>query len=143
MLATLQKLGIVESFSRPSVSNDNPYSESLFRTLKYRPEYPGKPFENIEAARRWVKAFVAWYNTTHLHSGIKFVAPDDRHFCRESEILMKRKAVYEAAKRKNPTRWSGKTRNWDPVETVYLNPEELVANTSDQQNEGVVLKEAA
>jgi putative transposase len=143
MLATLQKLGIVESFSRPSVSNDNPFSESLFRTLKYRPEYPGKPFENIEAARRWVKAFVAWYNTTHLHSGIKFVTPDDRHFGRESEILIKRKAVYQAAKRKNPTRWSGKTRNWDPVETVYLNPEELVANTFDQQNEGVVLKEAA
>ena len=87
---------------------------------------------------------MAWYNTTHLHSGIKFVTPDDCHFGRETEILMKRKAVYEAVKRKNPTRWSGKTRNWDPVETVYLNPEELVANTaSDQQNEGVVLKEAA
>lgn len=143
MLATLQKLGIVESFSRPSVSNDNPYSESLFRTLKYRPEYPRKPFESIEAARKWVRAFVNWYNTSHLHSGIKFVTPDDRHFGRESEILSKRKAVYEAAKRKNPARWSGKTRDWDPVETVYLNPEELMASPIGQQNEGDDLLEVA
>jgi len=143
MLATLQKLGIVDSFSRPSVSNDNPYSESLFRTLKYRPEYPRKPFESIDAARQWVRGFVAWYNTTHLHSGIKFVTPDDRHFGRESEILRKRKAVYEEAKRKNPARWSGKTRNWDPVKTVYLNPEDLLQNNFGQPKEGEVLKEAA
>ena len=58
MLATLQKLGVVPSFSRPSVSDDNPYSESLFRTLKYTPAYPGKPFESIEAARQWVHGFV-------------------------------------------------------------------------------------
>ncbi|MBW2590411.1 MAG: IS3 family transposase, partial [Deltaproteobacteria bacterium] len=78
MLATLQKLGVVPSFSRPSVSNDNPYSESLFRTMKYRPEYPLKPFENIEQAQSWVDGFVFWYNTQHLHSSIRYVTPDDR-----------------------------------------------------------------
>jgi len=123
MLATLQKLGIVASFSRPSVSDDNPFSEALFRTLKYRPEYPRKPFETLEAARAWVAGFVRWYNTEHLHSGIRFVTPDDRHFGREDGILARRKAIYETAKRRNPDRWSGETRNWKPIETVVLNPE--------------------
>ncbi|GEM_PF-1891596 len=63
--ATLQQLGVVPSFSRPSVSNDNPYSESLFRTLKYTPAWPGKPFESLEAARAWVQEFVTWYNGVH------------------------------------------------------------------------------
>ena len=80
LLATLQRLGIVASFSRPRVSDDNPYSEALFRTLKYRPEYPRRPFETIEEARQWVRWFVRWYNTEHLHSAIRFVTPDDRHF---------------------------------------------------------------
>jgi len=123
MLATLQKLGVVPSFSRPHVSDDNPYSEALFRTLKYRPEYPGKPFDTLESARDWVAGFVEWYSTEHLHSGINFVTPDDRHFGRSEQILSKRKAVYEKARRKHPERWSKETRNWGPVETVVLNPE--------------------
>lgn len=60
MLATLHKLGVIPSFSRPSVSNDNPFSESLFRTMKYRPEYPSKPFESIDQAQAWVDGFVFW-----------------------------------------------------------------------------------
>jgi putative transposase len=123
MLTTLQKLGVMASFSRPHVSDDNPYSEALFRTLKYRPEYPGKPFETLESALAWVSGFVLWYNTQHLHSGIKFVTPDDRHFGRSEAIQANRKKVYEKAKRKNPERWSGGIRNWAPVETVVLNPE--------------------
>ncbi len=123
MLATLQKLGVMPSFSRPHVSDDNPYSEALFRTLKYRPEYPGKPFETPESARNWVVDFVDWYNTEHLHSGINFVTPDDRHFGRSEEILNKRKIVYENAKKKKPERWSGETRNWNSIETVVLNPQ--------------------
>lgn len=122
MLATLQKLGIVPSFSRPHVSDDNPFSEALFRTLKYRPEYPRKPFESLEAARAWVTGFVRWYDTEHLHSGVRFVTPSDRHAGRDTEILRRRKAVYEAAKRRNPDRWSGETRNWEPVKIVDLNP---------------------
>ncbi|HHE73752.1 MAG TPA: IS3 family transposase, partial [Desulfobacteraceae bacterium] len=112
MLATLQKLGVVPSFSRPSVSNDNPYSESLFRTMKYRPEYPLKPFENIEQAQSWVDGFVFWYNTQHLHSSIRYVTPDDRHFSREEHILANRRKVYEKARNRNPNRWSKNIRNW-------------------------------
>lgn len=124
MLATLQWLGIVPSFSRPRVSDDNPYSEALFRTLKYRPEYPRRPFETIEEARQWVRWFVRWYNTEHLHSAIRFVTPDDRHFGREPEILENRRRVYEKARRRHPERWSGSIRNWEPVGAVWLNPQD-------------------
>jgi hypothetical protein len=75
MLATLQRLGVMPSFSRPKVSDDNAFSESLFRTLKYIPFYPQKPFASIEDARVWVHQFVAWYNQVHRHSGLKFVTP--------------------------------------------------------------------
>lgn len=122
MLATLQKLGVVPSFSRPSVSDDNPYSESLFRTLKYMPAYPSQPFESIEAARQWVHAFVHWYNNVHRHSAIRYVTPSQRHRGEDSELLKQRGSVYEAARQRNPERWTGKTRNWDPVTEVWLNP---------------------
>lgn len=121
MLVTMQWLGVVPSFSRPSVSNDNPFSESLFKTLKYCPEYPSKPFENLEAARSWVSEFVVWYNTKHLHSGINFVTPESKHQGEDIEILKKRNVLYLEAKQKNPNRWSGKTRNWNPIECVKLN----------------------
>ncbi len=122
MLATLQELGIMPSFSRPSVSNDNPYSESLFRTLKYRPEYPEKAFVDMSAARAWVVEFTQWYNDEHRHSGIKFVTPNQRHRGEDIQILMKRKEVYERAKAQNPSRWTGQTRNWDRIKKVHLNP---------------------
>lgn len=123
MLATLQELGVVPSFSRPSVSNDNPYSESVFRTLKYRPEYPEKPFADISEARTWVSGFVQWYNNEHRHSGIKFTTPQERHTGKDIKILAKRKRVYKQAKLSNPSRWSGDIKNWDHIEEVYLNPE--------------------
>lgn len=122
MLATLRQLGILPSFSRPSVSDDNPFIEALFRTLKYRPEYPHKPFETIEDARAWVADFVAWYNTEHRHSAIRFVTPDERHDGREATVLANRVRVYERARRKNPNRWSRGTRNWSPAPAVFLNP---------------------
>jgi putative transposase len=121
MLATLQKLGVAASFSRPSVSNDNPFSESLFRTMKYRPEYPSRPFASIEEAQRWVDAFVDWYNTEHLHSAIRFVTPDDRHYGREVQILADRHRVYEEARSRMPNRWAQSIRNWEPVNVVRLN----------------------
>ena len=123
MMATLQTLGIIPSFSRPSVSNDNPYSESLFRTLKYRPQYPVKAFADLNSARDWVTGFVQWYNNEHLHSAIKFVTPHQRHTGEDIEILSKRKQVYFEAKQRHPERWSGATRNWNHVRDVYLNPE--------------------
>ncbi len=123
MLATLQQLGVIPSFSRPSVSNDNPYSESLFRTLKYRPEYPEIPFGELGEARNWVAGFVEWYNEEHLHSGIKFVTPSQRHAGKDADILAYRKTVYQAAKLKRPNRWSGDIKNWEMLIKVHLNPE--------------------
>ncbi len=122
MLSTLQKLGVVPSFSRPSVSNDNPYSESLFRTMKYCHEYPEQPFSDLEEARIWVGSFVAWYNHQHRHSAIKFVTPAQRHAGLDAGILKQRKEVYEAARAENPERWSGETRNWSPKTKEFLNP---------------------
>lgn len=124
LLATLERLGVMTSYSRPSVSNDNPYSESLFRTLKYRPAFPSGDFQSIEHAREWVTAFVHWYNNEHLHSAIRFVTPADRHSGRELEILAYRKRVYEAARTRNPERWSGDVRDWEPIREVVLNPDE-------------------
>lgn len=129
MLATLQELGVMPSFSRPSVSNDNPYSESMFRTLKYRPNYPEKSFTALACARSWVDDFVQWYNHEHLHSSIQFVTPAQRHVGNDAEILDKRRQVYLAAQQKNPHRWSGNIRNWAVVGEVYLNPEKQKIET--------------
>lgn len=122
MLATMQKMGVVPSFSRPSVSNDNPFSEALFKTLKYVPAYPAQPFENIDAARRWVAKFCGWYNHTHRHSGLKFVTPIQRHNGTDKDILEKRKCVYEQARSLHPERWSHRIRNWEHERAVELNP---------------------
>lgn len=122
MLATLQQLGVAASFSRPGVSDDNPYAEALFRTLKYRPEYPSQPFASIEAATAWVDRFVRWYNAEHLHSAIGFVTPEQRHRGNDVDILRARARVYEAARQRCPQRWSTTCRSWDRIETVTLNP---------------------
>jgi putative transposase len=132
MLAKLQDLGVIPSFSRPSISNDNPYSESLFRTLKYRPEYPDKPFKTICEAREWANRFIHWYNKEHLHSSIHFVTPEDRHNGRDIKILANRQHVYQEAKSKNPERWSGKTRNWNPATEVVLKKFKKVKKTSEK-----------
>ena len=122
MLAMLQWLGIVPSFSRPHVSNDNPYSESLLRTLKQAPVYPRLPFASAGNARAWVGRFAAWYNGEHRHSGIRFVTPDQRHRGEDLQILARRAELYEAARRNRPARWSRHTRDWAPVLTVTLDP---------------------
>ena len=121
LLSTLRKLKISPSFSRPRTSNDNPYSEALFRTLKYRPCYPSRPFADLEAARTWVARFVTWYNDEHLHSALSFVTPSDRHAGRHLARLAGRAKVYAAARRKHPERWSRSIRRWDPIPTVCLN----------------------
>lgn len=123
MVSTLQWLGIIPSFSRPHVSNDNPYSEALFRTLKYTPAYPALPFADLDSARRWVTRFVAWYNGEHRHSAIRFVTPDQRHFGQERDVLARRSALYAGARRANPERWSGAARDWSPIQLVTLNPQ--------------------
>jgi transposase InsO family protein len=112
MLSTLEMLGVVPSFSRPRVSDDNPFSEALFRTMKYVPSFPDSGFRSLEEAEKWVSKFVDWYNNEHLHSGINFVTPASRHRGEDEIILKNRHQVYVEAKIKNPSRWSGQTRNW-------------------------------
>ena len=124
MFSTLERLGVIPSFSRPSVSDDNPYSESLFKTVKYHPTFPSASrFNTIHEARNWVEQFVNWYNTQHLHSGIKFVTPQQRHSGIDKAILENRHGVYQMAKQQMPARWSRGTRNWLSPEIVTLNPD--------------------
>lgn len=120
MVSTLKRLGVIPSFSRPACSDDNPFSEALFRTLKYRPEYPRKRFATLQAARDWVERFVHWYNTEHLHSGIGYVTPDSRHRGNHVQILEQRKKLYQAAQLRHPRRWSKQIRAWDSVPQVWL-----------------------
>lgn len=123
VLAMLDWLGVKPSYSRPRVSDDNAYAESLFRTAKYRPEFPSKGFATLEAARDWAASFVHWYNVEHRHSGIRYVSPQQRHAGEDRAILAARHALYQAAQDLNPARWSRHTRNWQPVGPVTLNPE--------------------
>jgi hypothetical protein len=132
MITTLQWLGVIPSFSRPHVSDDNPYSEALFRTLKHTPAYPCTPFAGITTAERWVERFVAWYNLEHRHSAIRYVTPHQRHCGRESVILECRHALYQRVRNANPERWSCKTRNWAPVGVVVLNPPRAPVAAADQ-----------
>jgi putative transposase len=129
----LEKLGVQSSYSRPRVSNDNPYFEAMLRTLKYRPEFRYKGFETLEATREWVVKFVNWYNCVHLHSGINFVTSEQCHTGVHIEILKKREEVYEKAMQKHPERWSRSTRNWSAQESVALNPmkEKLESNKAN------------
>jgi putative transposase len=123
MKVTMEKLGITASYSRPRVSNDNPFSEALFRTCKYRPDWPTKGFATKSEAQAWVKSFANWYNGEHLHSAIRFVTPNSRHAGNDRATLENRAILYANARAKNPERWSGNTRNWQPAEAVWPNPE--------------------
>ena len=118
----LEEPGVLRSFSRPRVSNDNPYWESLFRTAKYRPDYPSRPFASKDEACQWVSSFVDWYNHRHRHSGIKFVTPQQRHNGDAVEICRHRAVVYEQARQRHPRRWSRSTRCWCQPEVVWINP---------------------
>jgi putative transposase len=120
--AMLHWLGIAPSHSRPRVSDDNAYAEALFRTAKYRPEFPSRGFADLAEARQWAAAFVLWYNHHH-HSGIRYVTPAQRHAGGDGPILAARHALYQQAREANPRRWSGPTRNWTPIGAVTLNPE--------------------
>jgi len=123
VLAMLNWLGVQPSYFRPRVSNDNAYAESLFRTAKYRPEFPAKGFADLAQARAWGAEFVRWYNVDHRHSGIGHVSPAQRHAGDDHATLASRHAVYQQARNLYPARWSGATRNWSPTGAVTLNPE--------------------
>ncbi|MGH7592915.1 MAG: integrase core domain-containing protein [Gemmatimonadales bacterium] len=143
MITTLRVLGVMASLSRPAVSNDNPYSESLFKTLKYRPTYPLQPFADIEAARNWVGNLVNWYNHEHRHSAIRFVTPGQRHAGLDTAILARRSALYEEARAKHPLRWKRATRNWRRIDIVYLNPDKIDNQGDTENNTPIQQKEAA
>jgi len=121
--ATLEWLGVEPSYSRPRVSNDNAYPEALFKTTKYRPDFPHDGFESLQSAREWCVRFVYWYNEEHKHSAIKFVTPGQRHRGEDIQILKDRDALYRQAKAANPARWSGNTRNWSRPKFMHLNPD--------------------
>jgi putative transposase len=137
VLAMLHWLGVKPSYSRPRVSDDNAFAESLFKTAKYRPEFPTDGFADLGAARVWAARFTHWYNFEHKHSGIQYVSPAQRHNGEDHAILGARHAVYLAARERNPARWSGTTRDWTPVGPVTLNPErdyavDLAANSQNR-----------
>jgi len=136
VLAMLHWLGVKPSYSRPRVSDDNAFVEALFRTAKYRPEFPADGFADLDAARAWGSRFTHWYNFEHKHSGIQYVSPAQRHTGEDQAILAARHALYISARERNPARWSGATRDWTPTGSVALNPErdsvvDLAANTKD------------
>lgn len=123
MLAALQRLGVAHTRSRPAVSNDNPYVESAFRTLKHRPALPVTAFDDVLSARRWATEMVHWYNDQHRHSAIGFVTPSQRHAGEDQALLEQRRQVYELARNAHPDRWSGEPRAWTHIKEVHLNPD--------------------
>lgn len=123
VLAMLHWLGVKPSYSRPRVSDDNAFVESLFKTAKYRPEFPAHGFADLAAARAWGQRFVRWYNFEHRHSGIRYVTPAQRHAGEDVAILAARHQTYLQARNRHPARWSGATRDWSHLAIVTLNPE--------------------
>jgi len=123
VLAMMHWLGLKASYSRPRVSDDNAFVESLFRTAKYRPEFPTKGFADLQQARLWASSFVCWCNNDHRHSGIRYVSPAQRHAGQDRQVLAARHELYVQAKAAHPRRWARHTRNWSPITVVTLNPE--------------------
>lgn len=123
VLAMMTWLGLKASHSRPRVSDDNAFIEALFRTAKYRPMYPSSGFASLEEARNWAREFVTWYNHDHLHSGIRYVSPAQRHAGLDGKVLARRPTLYLQARSAHPRRWARHTRNWQPIASVTLNPE--------------------
>jgi transposase InsO family protein len=137
MQAMLRSLGVLTSFSRPRVSDDNPYSESLFKTMKYTATHPLRPFTNLTDSHDWVAEFVGWYNCSHLHSQIGFVTPNQREAGEDIAIFERRRRTYEAAHARSPRRWiSGRVRAWERPTVVYLNPSSATLRSRRAKSEG-------
>jgi len=118
----LADLGVTKTHSRPHVSNDNPFSEAQFKTLKYRPEFPQR-FGSLEDSRAFCRPFFRWYNTEHRHSGIAFMTPADVHYERSPQILEARSATLDAAFEAHPQRFKGKRPcPKSPPQAVWINP---------------------
>ena len=118
----LADLSVTKSHSRPHVSNDNPYSESQFKTLKYRPEFP-KRFGSYEDAHGFCRTFFAWYNQEHRHSGIGMLTPEDLHYGRAPQILAIRQRVLDAAYEAHPERFvNGRPGPQKLPDAAWINP---------------------
>ncbi len=118
----LSDLGVTKTHSRPHVSNDNPYSESQFKTMKYRPKYPNR-FGSIQDARAFAVDFFYWYNQEHRHSGIALYTPSDVHYGRVEQIRQDRQAALDAAYERHPKRFVNKSPEAAlPPQAVWINP---------------------
>ena len=118
----LSDLGITKTHSRPHVSNDNPFSEAQFKTLKYRPEFPER-FGSLEDSRAFCRPFFCWYNTEHRHSGIAFLTPQAVHYGRAPQILETRSATLDAAFKAHPERFKGRRPSPKSLpKAVWINP---------------------
>jgi putative transposase len=129
----LADLGITKTHSRPHVSDDNPYSEAHFKTLKYQGDYPGS-FGCLADARAWAKRFFDWYNTQHHHTGIGLLTPADVHLGRAAAVLQQRQQVLDRAFDKNPERFvKGPAKPAPLPKAVWINPpkaEEVLSGSS-------------
>lgn len=117
----LENIGVLKTHNRPYTSNDNPFSESQFKTLKYCPQFPGR-FESIAHAEKFCREFFGWYNNRHYHSGILFLKPANVHFGYADEILKNRHDVLLQAYEKNPARFNKKIPTLKKLKSVYINP---------------------
>lgn len=123
VLALMHQLQITPSHSRPRVSNDNAFAESLLRTTKYHPSYPPEGFGSLKEAREWAHQFVSYYNQEHKHRSLNFVTPHQKHTSQDRKILADRHKVLEKKRSENPARWPNKNvRNCNPTLTVNLYP---------------------
>ena len=133
----LADLGVVKSHSRPHVSDDNPYSEAQFKTLKYRPEFPER-FGSIEDARTNCRALFRWYNLEHHHMGIALLTPDVVHHGRAKETLQRRQEVLSAAYAANPERFvRGQPAVAQLPEEVWINPPRKIEGGNQDQTNSV------
>ncbi len=122
LLAKMYALGVFVLTSRPLVSNDNPYSESLFRTIKYCPWWPENGFRTIDEARSWLSRFTRWYNLEHKPAVLSMLLRMNAI----AELMQNtgsQKKVYREARKRHPERWSKQLRDWELIQAVYLNPE--------------------
>jgi len=123
LMALLKELKVDVSHSRPRTSNDNPFIESLFKTMKYRVNYPGR-FEDLNEARLWMAAFVHWYNTEHLHSSIGYVTPEQMRSGQAEAIFEQRNRTMRDAQATHPERWGSRpVKHWKVLREVVLNPD--------------------
>jgi putative transposase len=131
----LADLGVTKTHSRPHVSNDNPFSEAQFKTLKYRPDFPER-FGSIEDARAFCQRFFHWYNTEHRHSAIGLMTPEMIHYKRSARVIDARQAVLTAAYASNPERFVRRPPVPPAVPTaVWINPPEPKATTTNQETD--------